>query len=570
LLYRYHLLNKGGVLATVALPILVVAVFWSKVNHTYLLIWALSEIMVSAVAKYWLAVRYLESRPPDSQTPRWVKLNFLAISATGVVWGAASWLMFVGNSLPHQVFLLITLLAIVGGPVTLHMGSHIPFRHGCVFIVLMLGMTAARLGMEGTLPYLALSGFFVLYMVFMIQMLFNARHITVEAARLRFENQDLVEQLKQQKEIAEAANVAKSKFLAAASHDLRQPLHALGLFASALDERIKFPEVRRLVENINQCVAALEELFNALLDISRLDAGIIQPRLQHFRLAEIASRLHGELAAQARQKGLLLNFDGPDVTVHSDPALLENMLRNLIGNAIRFTHKGEVNVVWQTAGQEVQIEVRDTGIGIPAEEQEQIFQEFRQLNNPERDRTKGLGLGLAIVRRLSTLLGCKVSVRSAVGAGSVFSLSIPLGNAALITGDSRMQDQRLENERALRVLVIDDESAVREAMKTLLGNWGHEVAAASSLEEALQSVTRAPQAIIADYRLRENQTGIEALRKLREIWGSAIPSLIITGDTAPERLREAQESGFAFMHKPVNAAKLRAFLRSASRQNLMG
>lgn len=320
------------------------------------------------------------------------------------------------------------------------------------------------------------------------------------------------------------------------------------------------------MENINQCVAALEELFNALLDISRLDAGIIQPKLRHFRLVEIASRLHTELDAQARQKGLSLKFDGPDVTVHSDPALLENMLRNLIGNAIRFTRKGEVNVLWQTSEDEVHIEVRDTGIGIPAEEQEQIFQEFKQLNNPERDRTKGLGLGLAIVRRLSRLLGCKVTVQSAAGAGSVFRLAIPLGDAALIIADRSAHEQLIENERALQVLVIDDESSVREAMATLLGNWGHEVMAVSSLAEALQSVKRAPQAIIADYRLREDQTGIEAIRKLHETWGSTIPSLIITGDTAPERLREAQESGLAFMHKPVNAAKLRAFLRSASRQ----
>jgi CheY-like chemotaxis protein/two-component sensor histidine kinase len=384
---------------------------------------------------------------------------------------------------------------------------------------------------------------------------------------LRFENLDLIKMLQTQKEIAESASVAKSKFLAAASHDLRQPLHALSLFSSALSERIKYPEVRAIVDNIELSVAALEDLFNALLDISRLDAGIILPKLQHFRIKGLAERLIAEFATQAQRKGLNFQIDGPDAIAYTDPTLLETMLRNLISNAIRFTAHGSVKVVWMIEGAQLLIEVLDTGIGIPVEDREKIFIEFSQLDNTERDRNKGMGLGLAIVKRLAILLQCTIHLQSSVGFGSVFRLSIPKGDNSLIVNDSRSLKQLIENEPRLLVLVIDDEVPIREAMTALLGNWGHDVVAAGSLANALQVIKRTPDAIIADYRLREGETGIEAIHRIHEIWGSDIPSLIVTGDTAPELLLEAQSSGIAFMHKPVYPAKLRAFLRSVSRHS---
>ena len=372
--------------------------------------------------------------------------------------------------------------------------------------------------------------------------------------------------IRNSKEKAERANLAKSKFLAAASHDLRQPLHALGLFASALNERIKSPDERLLIENINQSVSSLEELFNALLDISRLDAGIIQPKFQHFWIMGLMDKLFTEFKAQARRKGLNMQLDGADVVIYSDQILLETMLRNLIGNAIRYTQSGEVKVAWLIDGSKVCIEVRDTGVGISDDDKVHIFQEFLQLNNPERDRTKGLGLGLAIVRRLSGLLKSTISVQSTIGLGSVFRLDIPLGDASMIADNDSLVMQFMENEPAMLVLVIDDEPSVRTAMTGLLNTWGHEVIVVDSLSEALQATNRPPDVIIADYRLANEQTGIEAIKGIQQLWGREIPSLIVTGDTAPERLREAQSSGYAFMHKPVNSAKLRAFLRSVSRR----
>lgn len=563
LINRLSTFLVDSVLLTMILPIAMVAFFWAHVNHVYLLLWALADI-VFIVDRYWISRRYQQLKPPADQSQRWSRRFSLSGAGSGLTWGVGGMLFFVEGSMPHQVLLLVIVMGIAAGSICIYAMSYVP-QMLLAYAVPVIGMTAARVAMEGSMPYLAMSAIMLFYLVMIVRTVKDGHVFIVDSINLSFENVDLIEQLKEQKDIAERANVAKSKFLAAASHDLRQPLHALGLFASALNERIKYPDVRGLVENINQSVAALEGLFNALLDISRLDAGVILPKVQHFRIGALMERLSSEFTSQAQRKGLSMQFEGADTAVHSDPALLETVLRNLISNAIRFTTSGNVKVAWKEHESRVLIEVRDTGIGIPAEETEAVFQEFAQLNNPERDRTKGLGLGLAIVRRLAGLLSFTVTLQSKVGDGSLFRLSLPLGDIEQVTDDQSTVIEQLEHEPTMRVLVLDDEASVREAMTTLLGEWGHVVVAVGSLTEATQVMQQPPDVIIADYRLREKHTGIEAIQHLHQLWGANIPSLIVTGDTAPERLREAQASGIAFMHKPVNAAKLRAFLRSVSR-----
>jgi CheY-like chemotaxis protein/anti-sigma regulatory factor (Ser/Thr protein kinase) len=266
-------------------------------------------------------------------------------------------------------------------------------------------------------------------------------------------------------------------------------------------------------------------------------------------------RLEAEFSTIARTKGLIFQIDGPDLIAYSDPILLETMLRNLISNAIRFTENGEVKVIWLILEKQVLISVNDSGIGIPKEDRGRIFEEFMQLNNPGRDRNIGLGLGLAIVKRLSLLLNCEVTVQSISKMGSAFQMLIPKGDAALIVNESGPLEQMIENEPGLLVLVIDDEVSIREGMKALLGNWGHEVVVAGSLAEALQTMEYPPDAILADYRLRDEKNGIAAIKVICKNWGREIPSLIITGDTAPELSSVMQASGMDFMHKPVSPAK---------------
>jgi len=367
-------------------------------------------------------------------------------------------------------------------------------------------------------------------------------------------------------ELVEATR-AKSRFLAAASHDLRQPLHALGLFIAALNEPGS-PMDPGLVKNINRSLHALEGLFNALLDISKLDAGVVEPEIRDVALTPLLDRLSSDYEPQAEAKGLAWRYRAAHAVVRTDTVLLETVLRNLISNAIRYTHQGEVRLTCESTDGCVQIEVADTGVGIPPEKQQEVFREFVQLHNPERDRTKGLGLGLAIVDRLTKLLDHPLQMATAPGHGSTFALELPCGDERLAQAAAEIDgDASLPEESPLRVLVIEDGIDAREALVTLLKNWGHEVMAVASPDEVASIPGPAPDAIITDYRLREETTGSEAIHRIRRMWGRDIPALIVTGDTAPERLLQAQQSGFALLHKPVSPGKLRAFLRGVQREH---
>ncbi|MDO9465732.1 MAG: HAMP domain-containing sensor histidine kinase, partial [Thiobacillus sp.] len=265
------------------------------------------------------------------------------------------------------------------------------------------------------------------------------------------------------KTMAERANQAKSRFFAAASHDLRQPLHALSLFVAALKTRNQQPETQTLIDNIEASTAAMELLFNALLDISRLDAGAIEAHPVHFSLQKILNDLDHQFSPLAAEKLLRLRFRPCNVTLYSDPFLIERILANLIANAIRYTDDGGVLVACRRRGRMVRLSVVDTGRGIPSDQQESVFHEFVQLHNPARDRSKGLGLGLAIVSRLGRLLGHRVDLRSRPGHGSMFSIDVPCGDAALIQPPAPASTPGQIPDDAL-VLLVDDESAILRGM----------------------------------------------------------------------------------------------------------
>jgi signal transduction histidine kinase len=377
---------------------------------------------------------------------------------------------------------------------------------------------------------------------------------------LRIQTEYLAENLRKQKEIAEAANLAKSTFLAAASHDLRQPVHALGLFAGALRRVPMPPEGQKLVEQIELSTNAMDGLFAALLDISRLDAGTVEVHRCAFAIEPLLERICRDHVAEARAKGLSLVRKHSHAIVESDPVLVERILRNIVSNAVRYTDRGRIVVGCRPNGAMVSVQVWDTGVGIPLDQQDRVFQEYYQLGNVERDRTKGLGLGLAIVRRLTDLLGCQLTLRSQPGRGSVFAIALPLAKGAAETSESASPQSQGAFARGL-IVVIDDELAIRTAMSSLLGAWGHDVIAVSSGDEATRRLSTCrvrPDLIICDYRLRDGENGIAVIERLRADYNEQIPAMLITGDTAPDRLADAQSSGFLLLHKPVSNAKLRA------------
>ena len=374
---------------------------------------------------------------------------------------------------------------------------------------------------------------------------------------------DATVELARKREEADHANQAKSRFLAAASHDLRQPMHAMGLFIDQLRHTTKSPEALRLVEQAQASAQALAGLIDAILDISRLDAGVLKPQPNEFPLSPLFGSMQTTFAAEAEKKGLRLRIVATRLVVHSDPILLERILLNLISNAIRYTKQGGVVIGCRRRGDNVRIEVRDSGVGIPVDKQRDIFQEFYQIGNPQRDRGHGLGLGLAIVERLARLLGHSLEVRSQPNKGSVFAIGVPRVRAVYSVEHRAVPRLSQDELRGAFVLLVEDDLLVRQAMQGLVASWGCHVIAAATGEEAVAALNgqeRLPDAILCDYRLPNGETGIQVIQRLRATAGMAIPAALVSGDTAPEWTREAQESGFTILHKPVRAAKLRALL----------
>lgn len=388
-----------------------------------------------------------------------------------------------------------------------------------------------------------------------------------------------ISELKRREEIldtarqgAEKANAAKTRFLATASHDLRQPIHALGLFFANLADGVRNAETEPLIRQIEESIEAIDGMLNALLDISKLDAGVIRPHIGAVALADLFKRLENEYQPLARETANSLRARPSRAIVKTDLAMLERILRNLLTNALRYTSNGRILLGARRRGNKLHVEVHDTGPGIPDDQLDSVFLEFYQLGNPARDRHRGigLGLGLAIVKRLATLLGHPITVRSRLGHGSCFSVVLPLAEKSAYSPlpvSAALSGRELQNRR---VLVLDDDSAVLEAMSGLLGRWGCAVIKSISLAEAqvqLKNQGPPPELLIVDYRLRGELSGLEAIAILQKILCRYVPTLIITGDTDPEHLREAQASGYPLLHKPVQPAKLRMVLRHLLRAN---
>lgn len=392
-----------------------------------------------------------------------------------------------------------------------------------------------------------------------------------DQAVIAIENVRLFEALQARTRELGEANRAKSRFIAAASHDLRQPLHALGLFVDRLHGRVKAAERSRIVEQIDAAVAAMDELFNELLDISKLDAGVLTPTISDFPIAHLLKRTESTFAATARKKGLSLQIVPNSAWVRSDSILLERILLNLVSNAVRYTASGGIVVGCRRRGGQLRIEVWDSGPGIPREQHQNIFAEFHQLGGLQHERRSGLGLGLAIVDRLCRLLDHQIELTSVLGNGSRFSVIVPLVAAQASTAEPKaLVHAALGSISGKLVVVIDDDALVLDSMGGLLRSWGCDVVTAASAHVALAGLAerdRTPDLIISDYRLSGCQNGIEAIEKLREAFNLSIPAFLISGDTAPERLREALASGYHLLHKPVRPRALRAMLGLLSKKH---
>jgi signal transduction histidine kinase/CheY-like chemotaxis protein len=523
-------------------------------------VWCAACVILAGVR--WVLNRPRRAvHPPATPLARrpWVLLLF----ATSTVWGLGAPLLLFGNPAANALLTGI-FLAAAGLSAPLVSAWRPAVYLSLLPALLPLLATLALQPFTTALPVptnsllLAAIGAAFLLVLERLTMAQNDSLALLLAAR--FHNEDLVGQLRSQVDVAAHANQEKTRFVASAAHDLRQPLHALGMFCATLEQRLNNTPEKPLVRNMMNAIESLEESFGAMLDISRLDAGVVQTAPQTFPIRDVFRRLYQQFGGDAEARELSLRFRATRRIVRSDPLLLERIMGNLLQNALRYTRQGGVLLAARRHAKGISLEVWDTGPGIPSDKLDMIFREFYQLDNPERDRGRGLGMGLAIVQRLCHLLDHPLEVRSTLGRGSVFRITVPTGDAEAL--DERPRDDDTlppRTDGAITVLLIDDERTIREATRELLRPLQVDVIAAGTIAEAVD-LARASEKqidmILSDWRLRGQETGIEAVRAVRAVAGEATPAVLVTGDTSPELLKLAHESGLVVLHKPLQPRQL--------------
>ena len=390
-------------------------------------------------------------------------------------------------------------------------------------------------------------------------------HLEARVAERTHELSELNRQLLLVNQQVERANHSKSRFLAAVSHDLTQPLNAAKLFTSSLLEMLPpADEPARIARHIDDALGATEDLITDLLDISRLEAGKFKAKKLDFALRDVFDNLKAEFGVLAQAGGIQFSVVGSGVAVYSDVRLLRRVLQNFLTNAFRYNPGGRVLLGCRRLGDKVRIEVWDNGPGIPADKQEAIFDEFSRLDHSRTAREQGLGLGLAIARGIALVLGHNLTLRSWPGAGSVFAITLNLATRPVATTQVAAPTQRDSQLEGIRVLCIDNESDILIAMHSLLGRWGCEVRCAVDLAEAEALVAEGfvPRLVLSDYHLDDGKTGLEALAALQRVCGDELGGIIISADRKSELQAQIRERGYGYISKPVKPLKLRALMNS--------
>ena len=573
--YGYMPAALAGYMAGVGV---VAMLFWGIAPMTLLVPWMAAFALMCAIRL--VVIRAFRRAAVQSHTwtlvdwRRWSFRSNVGTVIAAALWGAAGWLFYgQGDGLEQTgLIVIVYTFCAVGIPVL-----SIQRRLYLVFAALVFLPLLTRIAMIGDRDHYLLSGELILIISFTFVLANSYRQALQRAIDLKVQADGLAAKLRIEtlaadaaRREAEIANRAKTQFFTAASHDLRQPLHAMGLFAEALRQRVHEPEVAQLVNSINESVDALEGLFSELLDITRIDSGGIEVHDQHFEVGDILRKLRLHFEPAAFEKGLALRLRGGSKVVFADPLLVERVLRNLVSNAIRYTDDGSVLVSCRQRGDRVLLQVWDSGPGIRDTEQAKIFDEFYQVPHTgavSPEQRKGLGLGLAIVKRLAALMQAPLSMRSQVGRGTVFTLELPVGKAPRAPAQVLPGKGPIGITLAGRLIVIvEDEPAVRAGLEVLLKGWGASIAAFDSVAEsaawaqASDLAVVKPDLLIVDYRLEEGRTGVDAIRALRERFGTGVPAILVTGSTMTGHDKEAQAHDFHLLIKPVVPNKLRAMI----------
>jgi signal transduction histidine kinase len=565
--------NKTSLAGHAIGAIIIEMIFSGVAPQSLRVVWG-TGFAVVWLLRAWLALRFAQREPRSmAGLERRLRAWQAGVLASGALWGIAAWFFSAFGSAPHQVALVLVVYTFCVASVPI-LGPQ--YRLFVLFVLMVFAPAIARVVIDGSTLGWQLGAVMTVAMGMTMLLGRNYRDSFERVVGLKLRNEALAVQLRAEKAVADAArheaevaNRAKTQFFTAASHDLRQPLHAMGLFAEALRARAHDPEVAQLVNSINESVDALEGLFSELLDITRIDSGGVEVHPDNFELADIFRKVRLHFEPAAFEKGLALRIRGGRHVALADPLLVERIVRNLVSNAIRYTQDGSVLLSCRRRGERLLLQVWDTGPGIRAEERARIFEEFYQVPGVAAvsvEQKKGLGLGLAIVKRLCALMAVALDLRSQEGRGSVFTVELPRGTGPRTTARSIPGKGPIGITLDGRLIVIvEDEPAVREGLEVLLTGWGATIVSLASVGAARAWAQDAdpaapPALVIADYRLDNGETGVAAIDLVRDRFGRAVPAIVVTGSSMTGHDKEALEHDFHLLIKPVLPNKLRAMI----------
>ncbi len=531
---------------------------WTDAAHPiWLAIWcgATVALVIGRLYAHRVYADQLAANPAMDNT-LWGFFYCLCSSTTGILWGLSLLLFF-----PADRYNLAIIMVIHAGYISAAvLASSVYFPAFLGFIISSSVLITGAIIFHGGWQFVVMAGLSIFYSGMLVFFGVRNNRSVTDQIRLRMKNDELLREVAEQRDRAQHAMLDKNRFLASASHDLRQPVHTLGLQVGNLRKYIVDEEPQKILDAISDSTDGLSDLFDGLLDLSELDANVVQNAPGHHQLSEMLSRINTDFQALALEKGLSLDIATDSRAVaHCDKSLLESVLRNLLSNAIKYTGKGGVALTVEPQNDTTwRISVLDTGQGIPASEIENIFSEYHQLENPERDRRKGLGLGLAIVRRKCKLMGTPLNVESTPGQGSVFSIDVPAGKHIPVA--VKQPVEALQDISEAIVLIVEDERPTLIAMQQMLEDWGCTVIAARTTDEAMDKLKTEKflDAVVADLRLPNNENGLETIAAVRARYNNdTLAALLISGDTDPERLAMASKAGVKMVHKPVDPDNLR-------------
>jgi signal transduction histidine kinase/CheY-like chemotaxis protein len=545
-----------------ALTILFIIAFialWGHVPTVYLSIFIIVFFVEGGIKSSFLGT-YKKATAEQQKKPRWRVVIIFGTLYSGIVYGLASLVMLypMPDANLHVVIgVYAGIFCIIAASTTNHLASAY-----LLTVFYLLPLPVALLFSDSSM-HLLLAAVIALVALVTLYSFHKTSNSLNRLIVLNAENVRLVEQISSQKNTsdfhrasAEKAVIDKSKFIAEASHELRQPLHAIGLFQGLIREKNNNPETEKLLDHVDSSTESLRQLFDSLLDISRLDARSIKPEIQPVPLHKVFEQIRSEYLSVAENKGLTLHIVKTALVVITDKTLLMRILRNLVSNAIRYSNSGTVTLQATETGTEragVAISVTDNGIGIAEQHIETIFNEFSQLDHPDINTNQGIGLGLAIVRRICNLLSLPLQVNSTPGHGTQFRLEFPAGIESPETQTQQLPvSADLTN---LKIMLIDDHVETLLAMQRTLQQWHCEASVFSSRLAALESEIT-PDLILCDYRLRSGNTGVSAVHQLHQKYGREIPAIIITADTSKSVINVLKDSGLHYLHKPVTPNQL--------------